>query len=786
MRWRIRKAAVLGAGTMGSQIAAHLANVGIDVLLMDIVPKDAKTPEERNRLAQQGLDRALKTQPPAFYDPSFARRIEIGNFEDDFGRIQEVDWVVEAVIENLDIKRSLFQRLLEHWRPGIIVSTNTSGLPIRSLVEGLSEEFQQHFLGTHFFNPPRFMKLLELIPSPKTDPELFAFMEDFATRVLGKGVVHAKDTPNFIANRLGVFGILQIIHTMVEMDLTIEEVDAITGRAMGRPRSATFRTIDLVGVDVLLHVARNVYENAPDDEMREVFKPPDFLVQMVEKGLLGDKSGGGFYKKVNGKRLALDWKTLEYRERQKPKFASVERALIEETPAARIRTLIQGGDRAGEFAWKTASQFLLYAANRIPEISDDIVQVDRAIRWGFNFRLGPFETYDAIGVQEFVTRITQEGHAVPPLVQSLLDAGKSTFYTYPPEGPQYFDLATRDYKPVEFPQGFILLDSLKAQGKEVLSNAEASLVDIGDGVALLEFHSRANVIGPGTIQMVFDALDKVRSDFVGMVIGNRGRHFSAGANLALILQAIAEEEWDELDWMVRRFQEANMAIKYFEKPVVAAPFGRVLGGGTEICLHSHRVQAAAETYMGLVEVAVGLLPAGGGTKEMLLRYTQGVADIQDVDLYPMLREALVTIGMAKVSMSAHEAKKLRYLRSEDGVTLNDDFLITHAKEVVLEMEKTGFSPPLSPEVRVLGASGFAYLQMLIYNLKEGNQITEHDAVIATEIAKILTGGDVPTGTILTEQDLLDLEREGFLRLCGMEKTQQRIIHMLEKGRPLRN
>ncbi len=782
----IRRAAVLGAGTMGSQIAAHLANVGIDVLLLDIVPKDAKGPEDRNRLAQQGLERTLKTQPPAFYDPEFARRIQIGNFEDDLHRIRDVDWVIEAIVENLEIKRSLLQRVLEFWHPGIIVTTNTSGLSIRALSDGFPEDFQRHFLGTHFFNPPRFMKLLELIPSPQTDPDLMAFMEDFATQRLGKGVVHAKDTPNFIANRLGVFGILQTIHTMIEMDLTIEEVDAITGRAMGRPRSATFRTIDLVGVDVLLHVARNVYENAPDDEMREIFKPPEFLERMVEKGLLGDKAGGGFYKKVDGQRLALDWKTLEYRERQKPRFASVDRALMEETPADRIRTLLQGSDRASEFAWKTLSSFLLYAANRIPEIADDIVQVDRAIRWGFNFRLGPFETYDVIGVQEFAERIQQEGRSIPPLVQTLLDSGFQTFYTYPPEGPQYFDISTRSYRPVEFPQGFVLLESLKAQGKEVLSNPDASLIDLGDGVALLEFHSRANVIGPGTIQMVFDALEKVRTDFIGMVIGNRGRHFSAGANLALILQAIAEEEWDELDWMVQQFQKANLALKYFEKPIVAAPFGRVLGGGVEICMHAHRVQAAAETYMGLVEVAVGLLPAGGGTKEMLLRYTQGVSGIPDVDLYPMLREALVTIGMAKVSMSAHEAKKLRYLRSEDGVTLNDDFLISHAKEVVLEMEKTGFTPPLSPQVRVLGSSGFAYLQMLIYNLKEGNQITEHDAVIATEIAKILTGGDVPTGTLLSEQDLLDLEREGFLRLCGMKKTQQRIVHMLEKGRPLRN
>lgn len=783
MKGTIRKAAVLGAGTMGSQIAAHLANVGIPTLLLDIVPQGET---DRNKLAKLGLKRALEAKFPAFYDKDFAALITVGNFEDDLEKIAEADWIVEAVVERMEIKRSLFEQVDRLRSPGSIVSTNTSGLSVNRLCEGLSPDFRAHFLGTHFFNPPRFMKLLELIPAKDTDPEVLRFMAEFGERRLGKGIVFAKDTPNFIANRLGVFGILHTIHTMVEMDLSVEEVDAITGRPMGRPRSATFRTIDMVGLDVLLHVAENVYENAPHDEMREVFRPPEFLKKMVEKGLLGDKTGGGFYRKEGDRRLVLDWKTLEYRERTRPSFPSVERANMEEKPEDRIRALLAGNDKAAAFAWETLSAFLVYAANRIPEIADDVLNVDRAIRWGFNFHLGPFETWDVLGVKETVKRLEAEGRPVPALVGKLLESGADRFYRKEPTRTLYFDFTRSDYVPIVYPPQVIVLDHLKNAGKEVLSNPEASLIDLGDGVALLEFHTKANAIGPGTIQMTFDALEKVRTDFDGLVIGNRGRYFSAGANLALILQAVAEEEWEELDFMVRRFQQANMALKYFEKPVVAAPFNRTLGGGAEICLHAHRVQAAAETYMGLVEVAVGLLPAGGGTKEMLLRYTGDVADIRDVDLQPMLREALTTIGMAKVSSSAYEARKLRYLRPSDGITVNEDYLIHDAKQVVLEMVRTGFRPPVKRKIKVLGESGFAYLRMLIYNLQEGRQITEHDAFIATEIARVLTGGDVPVGTEMTEEEILDLEREAFLRLCGTEKTQARMAHMLEKGKPLRN
>ncbi len=786
-KYRIKKAAVLGAGVMGSQIAAHLANVGVEVLLLDIVPKDAKDEKDRNRFPRMALQRMLKEKKiPPFYAPEFANRITIGNFEDDMPRVAEADWIVEAVVERLDIKKSLFEKVEKYRRPGTIVSTNTSGLSVNAIAEGRSEDFRKHFLGTHFFNPPRFMKLLEIIPARDTAPEVVDFMREFAMRRLGKGVVMAKDTPNFIGNRLAVFHIFHTIHTMMEMDLTVEEVDAITGRAMGRPRSATFRTVDMVGLDVLLHVARNVYENAPNDEMREIFKPPEFLLKMVEKGLLGDKAGAGFYKRINGKKYVIDWKTLEYREATKPKFSSVETALMEEDPGKRIKTLINGRDRAAEFAWRILSAYLIYSANRIPEIADDILNVDNAIKWGFNFRLGPFETYDAIGVRDFVQRIKSEGRDVPGNVQVLLDSGKESFYVQEPTRRLYFDFTKREHVVEDLPRGVIVLKYLKNAGKVVMENNEASLIDLGDGVALLEFHTKANAIGPGIIQMIHQSLEKVRTDFDAMVIGNQGRHFSAGANLALILQTIAEEEWEELDMMVREFQRTSMALKYFEKPIVAAPFGRTLGGGTEFVMHSHRAQAAAETYMGLVEVAVGLLPAGGGTKEMLIRWTRDAMERGEGDPYPYLKEALLTIGMAKVSMSAYEAKKYRYLREGDGVTYNQDLLIHEAKQTALQMARTGFQPPVPKKVKVTGRSGFGYLKMLIYNMLEGRWITEHDAFIAEQVARVLTGGDVPYGMELDEWDILDLEREAFLRLCGTEKTQQRIIHMLNTGKVLRN
>lgn len=786
MKYSIKRAVVLGAGTMGSQIAAHLANCGVEVLLLDLPSPDAKSSKDRNKIAHEGLLRAIKSKPPAFFTQEFSQLVKVGNFEDDLKEVAKADWVIEVVVERMDIKKNLLKSVREHWLPGTIVSTNTSGLSINQMVSDFDSEFQHHFLGTHFFNPVRFMKLVELIPAGQTDPELISFMEEFMTNRLGKGVAIAKDTPNFIANRLGVFGIFYTIRKMIEMDLSVEEVDAITGRAMGRPRSATFRTIDLVGIDTLLHVARNVYEGAKEDEMREVFKPPDFLESMVKSGFLGDKAGKGFYKRVNGKRFVIDWKTLEYKELKRPSIPSVERALAEPTPEQRLKTLISGTDRYSQFAWETLSGFLIYSANRAKDIANDIFTIDKAIKWGFNFRLGPFETCDTLGLEYVAKRWAEENREIPTLIKEVLEKDHKSFYYRRDVPHKYYDFVGKNYKVMEFPPQFISLEILKQQNREVLKNDEASLIDIGDGVALFEFHSRANTIGPGTVELMMESLEKVGEDFDALVIGNQGQHFSAGANLALILQVIGEEEWDDLDFMVKKFQEMNMVLKYFEKPVVSAPFGRVLGGGAEIVMHTHRAQAAAETYIGLVEVAVGLLPAGGGTKEMLYRYTEDIMKVPDADPFPYIREALTTIGMAKVSMSAHEAKKLRYLRESDGISINSDHVLYHAKSAARSLADAGYKPPVPQNIKVTGESGFAYLKMLIFNLKEAKRITEHDAVIATEIARVLTGGSVPFGTEMTENQILDLEREAFLRLCGLEKTQQRMAHMLEKGRPLRN
>ena len=798
---KIRSAAILGAGTMGCQIAAHLSNVGISVLLLDIVPNELTEDEKkknlslndkavRNKFARLGLKRALEMDPPPFYDTDFASLIEIGNFEDDLEKISEADWIIEAVIENLEIKKSLFEKVDNLRRKDSIVSTNTSGISVNALGEGRSDDFRSNFLGTHFFNPPRFMKLLELIPSKDTDTELVFFFTNFAEKILGKGVVLAKDTPNFIANRIGVFGVMQIIKTMIEMDLSVEEVDQITGRAMGRPRTATLRTADFVGIDVLLHVAENVYLNAKDDERRDIFKPPEFLAEMVKRGWLGDKTGGGFYKKIkndNGtERFTLDIHTMDYRPREKVSFSSVDRALQEEDIGTRIKVLISGNDKGAQFAWRTLSELLIYTAKRIPEISDDILNIDHAMKWGFNWRLGPFETWDAIGIKEIVSRLEKEGREIPELVENVLKSGKESFYREKRGKTFFLDVEKFEYNEVKLPPEFIVLSSLKKENRVIIQNSEASLIDIGDGVVCLEFHTRANALGPGTFQMMYDSIEIVKKDFIGLVIGNQGRHFCAGANLALLLMSIQEEAWDEVEIMVKRFQDVNMTIKYFENPVVAAPFGRTFGGGCEICLHSPRIQASAETYMGLVEISVGLLPAGGGTKEMLIRHMERIPQDTDVDVYPLLRRVLEIIGMAKYSMSAWEAKKLGFLRDRDGITVNNDFLIHDAKQIVIDMAKEGYSPPIKRKIKVTGENGFAFLKMLIYNLLEGGFITEHEAFIATEIAKILTGGNVPSGTLVDEEKFLEMERESFLKLCGTQKTQERIEHMLIKGRPLRN
>ncbi|WP_068548774.1 3-hydroxyacyl-CoA dehydrogenase/enoyl-CoA hydratase family protein [Thermosulfidibacter takaii] len=793
MGYEVKKAAVLGAGVMGAAIAAHLANVGIPVLLLDIPPKEG---DDRNAIARAGLERALKAKPPAFYHKEFAELVEVGNFEDDMPKIAECDLVIEAIVENLQIKRSLFEKVDQCRKPGSIIATNTSGISINAIAEGRSEDFRKHFLGMHFFNPPRYMKLLEIIPGKDTLKEVVDFAAEFGEKVLGKGIVYAKDTPNFIANRIGVFGMMYTLKLMDEMGLTIEEIDALTGKVVGRPKVATFKLADMVGIDVLYHVALNVYDNAPNDEMREIFNPPEWLKKMVENGWLGNKTKQGFYKKVKGEdgkkqTLVIDPKTLEYRPAQRATFPSVEMAKTEEDVRKRLKIMCYGKDKGAQFTWKAIAAMLIYSANRIPEIADDIVQVDNAMKWGFNWELGPFEIWDAIGVRKSVERMEAEGMQVPAKVKEMLEAGAETFYREEGTTVYYWDFESKSYKPIEEKPEVIVLSRLKKAGKVVTENADASLIDLGDGVACLEFHTKMNAIGAGILQMVDEALDRVRKDFDALVIANQGEHFSAGANLALLLMAIQEEEWEEIDYMVRSFQKATMSLKYFEKPVVAAPFNMTLGGGCEFCLHCDRIRAHAELYMGLVEVGVGLLPAGGGTKEMLLRLVdkyipknlpRGVV----VDPLPHLRRALETIAMAKVSMSAYEAKEIGFLTDCDSISINRDYLIHDAKQVALNLVREGYKPGRVKKVKMAGREGFGYLKMLIYNMKEGGWITEHEAKIATHIAKVLTGGDVLPGTVMDEWEILDLEREGFLSLCGEPKTQERIRHMLTTGRPLRN
>ncbi|RMG52340.1 MAG: 3-hydroxyacyl-CoA dehydrogenase/enoyl-CoA hydratase family protein [Acidobacteria bacterium] len=802
MKRKIDRVAVLGAGVMGSQIAAHLANAGIETVLLDIVPRELseeeaaqgltlESPEVRNRIVRRGLEYARKVKPAAFFVPEAAELIRLGNFEDNMDWLQEVDWIIEAVVEDLTIKRALFRRVEQHRRPGTIVTSNTSGIPIARLGEGLSEEFRQHLLGTHFFNPPRYMRLLEVIPTSETLPDVVETIVDFCDRRLGKNIVYAKDTPNFIANRIGTLAALYTIKVMMEGDYTIEEVDAMTGPIIGHPKSATFRTLDLAGLDTAVRVAQNLYESVPDDDKRDLFVVPDFMQEMIRRGWIGEKAGQGFYKRVKtpeGREiLALDYKTLEYRPRQKPKLPTLDMVRNIEDLGERLRRLVYSDDRVGRFLWKTMSETLVYAANRAPEIADDILQIDRAIRWGFNYELGPFETWDAIGVDRAVQRLKEEGRPIPQLVEKLLATGKTSFYETREGQRYYFDFNSGEHKPEPPRPGVIILSSLKQRQKVIKKNAGASLIDLGDGVACLEFHTKMNAIGEDIIQMMNYAVKEVEQNFEGLVIGNQGEHFSAGANLMLLLLAAQEGEWDEIDLMVRAFQKANLALRYSDKPVVVAPFGMTLAGGCEIMLRADRVRAAAESYIGLVEVGVGLIPAGGGTTEMLARALDRAPRDEDVDLLPYVREVFELIGMAKVSTSAAEARKLGYLRESDKITMNRDRLIEDAKQTVLAMVREGYQPPKPrKDIPVLGESALAALKLGVHLMYRAGQISEYDQHIGNKLAWILCGGDITSPTTMPEHYFLDLEREVFLHLCGEPKTQQRMQHMLKTGKPLRN
>jgi len=806
MKKRIEKVAVLGAGTMGARIAAHVANAGIPCFLLDIVPAELnadekrkgltlESPAVRNRIVLAGLEAAKKSRPAAFFTPETARLVAPGNFEDHLAWCGQADWIIEAVAENLEIKRKLFERVESVRKPGTIVTSNTSGLPIHLIAEGRSDDFQRHWAGTHFFNPPRYMKLVELIPGPKTLPGVMATLDEVCDVRLGKGVVVAKDTPNFIANRIGTYAMLNVLRQMQALEMSIEEVDACTGPAIGQPKSATFRTADIVGLDVLVHVVRNIYDNIPNDESREMWRVPAFVEEMMKRGWLGDKTGSGFYKRVkkggDSEILTLDWQKMEYRPRQKAKFGSIEAGKQIDDTRERLRALVgpamEGkGDKANRFLWSSLSENCLYAARRVPEIANSVVDVDRAMRWGFAWELGPFEVWDAIGVARMAEALGREGKQVPPAVNDVLVSPKKSFYETEKGGARYFDLGAKAMKDVAEPGGIIILKSLKERTGVVQSNAGASLIDLGDGVLCCEFHSKMNSIGGDIGAMIHAGVKRLGSEFEAMVIANQAPNFSVGANLMLLLVTAQEGEWDDIHMAVRQFQGVNMAIKYAPGPVVAAPQGMALGGGCEISLHSACIYAAAEAYIGLVETGVGLIPGGGGTKEMLIRANEHAAAGEDLDLFHALKPVFENIAMAKVSTSGEEARSMGYLRRSDLIAMNRDRQVADAKATALALVREGYHPPAPAEIRVLGEEFLAAAKLAIHMLARGEFATAHDAVVARKLAYILAGGSITAPQMVSEQYILDLEREAFVSLCGERKTQERIAHTLKTGKPLRN
>lgn len=799
MARQIHRVAVIGSGVMGAGIAAHLANVGIPSYLLDIVPKNLTAEEEakgltlsdasvRNRLANMAKTRLLKEKPAPLYDEKRVDLITAGNIEDHAHLLGEVDWIIEVVVENLDIKRKVFELVDAHRKPGTIVSSNTSGISITAMAEGRSEDFRKHFLGTHFFNPPRYLKLLEVVPHADTDPEVVEFMKEFGTKVLGKGVVICKDTVNFIANRIGTYGLLVTVDEMIKGGYGPDEVDAITGPAMGRPKSATFRTLDVVGIDTFVLVAENVYNNVTDEEEKKAFVVPQFMRDMVSRGWLGSKSGQGFYKQVkNGAEkeiLALDLNTMEYRPRVKMQAPSLMANKNAPDLKSKLQALVYGKDRAGELAWKITKKTLLYTAYKLGEIADDIVSIDRAMKWGFGWELGPFELWDAIGLGKSAARMKEEGDVLPAWIEEMLQSGKKSFYASQ-EGKRFHYLKG-EYRNVEEHKEAISLESLKEAGKLIKGNASASLIDLGDGVACLEFHSKGNALGADIIQIANYALEEVERNYIGLVIGNQGKNFSAGANLALILMEAQDENWDEIRYIGRQLQNFTMKVKYNNKPIVSAPFGMTLGGGFEVAATAAHIQAAAETYMGLVEVGVGVIPAGGGCKEMLYRFMDRVPEGSTMDIQPLVNQVFETIAMAKVSTSALDAKKLGYLRPSDSFSVNQDHLLYDAKQKVIELVRAGYRPPQPKKIKVVGEPGYAVMKLAAYTMRQSGYISEHDEKIAGKLAYVLAGGNLPAGTEVAEQYLLDLELEAFISLCGEPKTQARMLHMLNKGKPLRN
>ncbi|HOE79312.1 MAG TPA: 3-hydroxyacyl-CoA dehydrogenase/enoyl-CoA hydratase family protein [Smithellaceae bacterium] len=806
MSLEIKKAAVLGAGVMGAGIAAHLTNAGIECYLLDIIPFELteddkkkglteKSPAWRNRFAANGLAGATKSKPASFFSKKNASMVKVGNFEDNLDWLADVDWVCEVVVENLKIKQELFAKVEKVVKPTCIVSTNTSGIPIKDISAKFSPALKKRFLGTHFFNPPRYMKLMEIIPGEETDKEIVDFMVKFSEEVLGKGVVICKDKPNFVGNRIGVYDLSSCIKLMLEKKLKVDEVDAIVGKALGHPGTAVFGTMDLVGLDVGYHVGKNLYDAVPDDEERDMFKADPFLEKMIANKWLGNKTKQGYYKKTkdaSGKtvKMMIDIDTMEYVPAGKPKFESISAAKKLENVADSIKHVFNADDKAGDFARSYLCKTFIYSANRVGEICDDIMAIDNAMKWGYNNKLGPFEAWDAVGVKEAIEVMKSLKLTVPKKVEEMLKKGCESFYTTKADGKYYYDFEKKGYAKIDANPKIILLPDLKSRNKIVKQNESATLVDIGDGVVCLEFHTKMNSIDEPLTQMLADSCDIVEKDFAGMVVANHDeRAFSAGANVFAVLVAAQQGEWDMLGKSISALQNGNMRMKYLAKPVVTAPAGLALGGGCEIAMHGARCLPNGETYMGLVEVGVGVIPAGGGCKELLLRLTEGIPDgvIEGgLNLQYHMGKAFENIAMAKVATSAMEAMELGYIRKSETINMSRDQQIYEAKQLVLSLNMAGYKPPRPARIPVMGENFRGLVDAIIMNMRYGNFISDYDLVVSRKVAYVLSGGDCAEGTYVSEQEILDLEREAFLSLMGETKTHDRIVHMLTKGKPLRN
>ena len=798
---RIKKIAIIGSGIMGSGIACHFANIGVDVLLLDIVPRELNAKEKakgltledkivRNRLVNDALTASLKSKPSPIYRASFANRITTGNLEDDIAKVKDVDWIMEVVVERLDIKQQVFENLEKHRTPGTLITSNTSGIPIKFMSEGRSEDFQKHFCGTHFFNPARYLKLFEIIPGPETDASVLDFLNGYGEKFLGKTSVIAKDTPAFIGNRVGIFSIMSLFHAVKDMDLTIEDVDKLSGPVIGRPKSATFRTVDVVGLDTLVHVANGIADNCKDDERLELFKLPDFINTMMENKWLGSKTGQGFYKKTvsaEGKKeiLSLDLNTLEYRQAKRAKFATLELTKTIDRVADRFKVLVKGKDKAGEFYRKSFSALFAYVSNRIPEITNELYKIDDAMKAGFGWEHGPFQIWDAIGVEKGIEMMQAEGLKPADWVHDMVASGSDSFYSIQDGATFSYDIPKKKQQKIPGQDSFIILDNVR-KTTEVFKNSGVSVQDLGDGILNVEFQSKMNTIGGDVLAGLNKAIDMAEKDFAGLIVGNQGPNFSVGANIGMIFMMAAEQEYDELNAAIKYFQDTMMRMRYSSIPTISAPHGMALGGGCEISLHADKIVAAAETYMGLVEFGVGVIPGGGGSKEMALRASDTFRK-GDVQLNT-LQEYFLTIGMAKVSTSAYEAFDLGLMQQgKDIVVVNKDRQIATAKAHAKLMAEAGYTQPAKrSDVLVLGKQALGMFMVGTDSMKDSNYISEHDMKIANKLAYVMAGGDLSEPTLVSEQYLLDLEREAFLSLCTERKTLERIQHMLTKGKPLRN